>query len=375
LATGRVPTTANSPLTAKGDLFGYSTTQARVAVGSDGESLVADSSATTGLRWQSTPSASNPVLNSAFDIWQRGTSGSASGYTAGAGYNADRWQNYYAGTMTCSRQATNDTTNLPFIQYCARVQRNSGQTNTGGYYISYTMESTDSIRYAGRTVTLSWYARAGSNYSPTSSLLNYYLQTGTGTDGNNLFGFTGSVNSLNSTVTLTTTWQRFSATATLNTNIAQIGLAFYGNPTGTASTNDYFEITGVQIDIGNVALPYRRYSGTLQGELAACERYFKRWASGNGKVISNIAANSTSGGIAVFSIPKMRTTPSLTVSSQTHFGIGGVADCTAVSLDASSSDSIAAVNFTIGATSLTNRYAYTAQTNNASSTFDLSAEL
>ena len=306
MATGRVPTTANSPLTAKGDLFGYSTTQARVAVGSDGDSLVADSSATTGLRWQSTPSASNPVLNSAFDIWQRGTSGSATGYTAGAGYNADRWQNYYAGTMTCSRQATNDTTNLPFIQYCARVQRNSGQTNTGGYYISYTMESTDSIRYAGRLVTLSWYARAGSNYSPTSSLLNYYLQTGTGTDGNNLFGFTGSVNSLNSTVTLTTTWQRFSATATLNTNIAQIGLAFYGNPTGTASTNDYFEITGVQIDIGNVALPYRRYSGTLAGELAACQRYFV--STQTGIWTANSSTSATSG---IYLPVTMRATPTL----------------------------------------------------------------
>jgi hypothetical protein len=44
MATGRVPTTANSPLTAKGDLFGYSTTQARVAVVYNGETLVADSS-------------------------------------------------------------------------------------------------------------------------------------------------------------------------------------------------------------------------------------------------------------------------------------------------------------------------------------------
>ena len=51
MATGRVPTTANSPLTAKGDLFGYSTTQARVPVGSDGETIVADSSTATGLKW------------------------------------------------------------------------------------------------------------------------------------------------------------------------------------------------------------------------------------------------------------------------------------------------------------------------------------
>ena len=51
MATGRVPTTANSPLTAKGDLFTYSTAPARLAVGNNGESLVADSSTLTGLKW------------------------------------------------------------------------------------------------------------------------------------------------------------------------------------------------------------------------------------------------------------------------------------------------------------------------------------
>jgi hypothetical protein len=54
MATGRVPTTANSPLTAKGDLFGYSTTQARVPVGNDNEVLVADSSQSTGLKYTAT---------------------------------------------------------------------------------------------------------------------------------------------------------------------------------------------------------------------------------------------------------------------------------------------------------------------------------
>jgi len=70
MATGRVPTTANSPLTAKGDLFTYSTTQARLAVGNDGETIVADSAATTGLRYQANFAAGkNKIINGAFDIW------------------------------------------------------------------------------------------------------------------------------------------------------------------------------------------------------------------------------------------------------------------------------------------------------------------
>jgi len=76
MASGRIPSTANSPITAKGDLFTFSTAPARLAVGNNGESLVADSAATTGLRYQPTQAAGkNGVINGGFDNWQRGTSG------------------------------------------------------------------------------------------------------------------------------------------------------------------------------------------------------------------------------------------------------------------------------------------------------------
>jgi len=52
MATGRVPTTANSPLTAKGDLFTYSTAPARLAVGANDTALVADSTQSTGLAYK-----------------------------------------------------------------------------------------------------------------------------------------------------------------------------------------------------------------------------------------------------------------------------------------------------------------------------------
>jgi hypothetical protein len=40
-----------SPLTTKGDLYTYSTTDARLGVGTDGQALIADSAEATGLRW------------------------------------------------------------------------------------------------------------------------------------------------------------------------------------------------------------------------------------------------------------------------------------------------------------------------------------
>jgi hypothetical protein len=103
------------------------------------------------------------------------------------------------------------------------------------------------------------------------------LYTGTGTDQNAIgAGFTGAASPIDQNATLTTTWQRFTYTATLATNITQIAVGWKFEPTGTASTNDYFEVTGVQIDVGSVALPFRRAQNTLAGELVACQRYYQK---------------------------------------------------------------------------------------------------
>ncbi len=53
MATGRIPTSANSPLTTKGDLFTFSTGSAKLAVGSNTHTLVADSAEATGLKYVS----------------------------------------------------------------------------------------------------------------------------------------------------------------------------------------------------------------------------------------------------------------------------------------------------------------------------------
>jgi hypothetical protein len=125
-------------------------------------------------------------------VWQRGTSISVG--AAASGYSADRWFITTGGSAahTITRQATNDTTNLPFIQYCARVQRNSGQTGATQQSISQSFENINTAAYVGKTVTISFYARAGANFSPTSGTLNAVGYSGTGTDQNIALGYTGT---------------------------------------------------------------------------------------------------------------------------------------------------------------------------------------
>ena len=304
--------TPKSLVDAKGDLIAATAndTPARLAVGSNGETLVADSSTATGLRYQE-PLNLNPVLNSGFDIWQRGTSSTAIGSGT---FLADRWQAARAGFAagaSQSRQVTGDTTNLPNIQYCARVQRDSGNTSTATIYLGQNLESVNSIPYVGKTVTLSFYARKGANFSQTSSSIDSAFASGTGTDQNIVTS--GTLTGINNTITthtLTTTWQRFTVTKTIDATATQLALEFYYAPTGTAGAADYFEVTGVMINVGSVAYPFRRTTGTIQGELAACERYFQIVT---GQMVSGANTTIVYGGVNFRT--QMRTAPSVALSA------------------------------------------------------------
>jgi hypothetical protein len=269
-----------------------------------------------GSAWTPVMQGRNAIINGGFDIWQRGTS-----VTIGATntYSADRWVSIRAGGvtgLTVSRQ----TSTLTGFQYAARVQRDSGNTSTAVSFFVQNLETATSIPYAGQTVTFSFYARAGANFSSAGIGVN--VASGTGTDQNALSGFTGSTFVISQTQAITTTWTKYSFTGTVPSNSTQLAVYFTMTPVGTAGANDWFEVDGIQLETGSVATPFVRAGGTLQGELAACQRYYYRLTGVSGTTIGvgHYYAAGTFYCTLVFPVT-MRTQPGVGFSSGTGFTV------------------------------------------------------
>jgi hypothetical protein len=261
------------PVTTKGDLYTFSTTDARLAVGANGETLVADSSTSTGLRYQSNFSAGkNAVINGAFNVWQRGTSFS---FTAGGASNfcADRFFEYQdgTGTVTASQQTFTPGT-APVSGYEGQYFQRLAVAATGTSTLLQLGSRIEDVRtFAGQTVTFSFWAKAD---SARSSIVVFLQSFGSGGSGAVVVG--------TPSITYSTSWQRFSYTFAMpSVSGKTIGAGSYLEfDIRTAfSSGSVLDVWGVQWEASNTATAFQTATGTIQGELAACQRYFNRFSS------------------------------------------------------------------------------------------------
>jgi hypothetical protein len=309
----------NAIVDAKGDLIAASAadTPARLAVGSNGETLVADSSATTGLRYQPNFAAGkNKMINGDFGVWQRSTS---SAMTDGAYSAPDRYIGVWTaggGTSTWSRQTFTPGT-APVAGYegtfFSRTSATSGSAST---LIGIAQKVEDVRTFAGQTATFSFWAKADS----ARTLTIYARQEfGSGGSGDQLIYL--------STVSLTTSWQRFSVTGTvpsvsgktIGTNSRSVLYTYLD--AGAASGTPALDIWGYQWEAGNTATAFQTATGTIQGELAACQRYFQQISNTNGDGFCLGQAFSTTQVRFIYPYSEMRTSPSFTISTASDFGL------------------------------------------------------
>jgi hypothetical protein len=370
MATGRIPTTANSPLTAKGDLFTFSTGSAKLAVGSNGDTLVADSATTTGLRYKEDYAAGkNKIINGDFGVWQRGTTVSASNTYA---YLSDRWQSVCDGNFSGSRQT--------FTPGTAPVAGYEGKyffryTKTSGTYWQVQQPIEDVQTLAGQTATISFWAKV-------DSAKTVYIQL------TQNFGSGGSaaVTTSAGTQALTTSWARYSFTVAVpsisgktvgtSSNLAlEIGI-------GATTGNITLDLWGVQVEESSVATAFQTATGTLQGELAACQRYYVRWGDGTQAytLVSTsgwITNATTCGGFLNLPV-RMRTVPSAVEYANTLMiqdTALGTFNVTAVAMDtATFSGNTIAINFTSSGMTAA-RFARVLANNTTAAYLALTAEL
>jgi microcystin-dependent protein len=226
-----------------------------------------------------TPLGPNYLINSAFDIWQRGTS------TSTAGFLADRWQSQAVGGSgyTQSRQVlgldiSQATTGGEFF---FRQQHTVG-SGVGDY--SLVLTRVEDVRaLANKTVTFSFWATADSTRNLSIEFSQYFGSGGSAT-----------VNSISATkLAVTTSVTRYTVTATLPSIVGKTitagsfleiliwfdaGSNFNSRTAslGHQSGSYTFNVWGVQLEEGSIATPFRRNASSIQAELAACQRYYEK---------------------------------------------------------------------------------------------------
>jgi hypothetical protein len=255
----------------------------------------------------------NKIINGAFNIWQRGSSFASA---ADSTYFVDRFiTNWSAGgaTNTFSRQTFTPGT-APVSGYESQYFVRCAATGaTGTTQIGLGQRIEDVRTLAGQAVTFSFWAKADS-----ARTLSYYIQQNFGSGGSVTVTASGTIGAI------TTSWARYSVTVTLGAMTGKtIGTGTYlqwdifaASQTGAPN----IDFWGVQLEAGSSATAFQTSTGSNEGELSSCERYYQLISEGQtNEYMFNVAAYSATNMQGIFTYrTTMRTTPTLTMTSGTN---------------------------------------------------------
>jgi len=317
--------------------------------------------------------AKNKILNSDFGIWQRGTSFDATSFAGGL-YTADRWSPYANGTgatRTISRQTfTPGTAPITGYEGTYFMRIDTSVAGSGNSYVAQNQRIEDVRTFAGQTVTYSFFAKASATATVTLGLSQQF-----GSGGSSAVDTVAGTSA-----TLTTSWQRFSFTMTLpsisgktigTNSFLEAQLRLPANATFT------IDIWGIQLEAGSIATPFQTATGTIQGELAACQRYYWRQnATGVYSRFSNAGTADSTTFVSVYinnPVP-MRVVPTSFEYSNLTLYAGGFATLSSAALQSDSTQTMTQIGCT--GSGITQYRAYNLLANNTTSSYvGLSAEL
>lgn len=303
----------------------------------------------------------NCLINGGFDIWQRGTSAA----TAGGSYvSADRWWVYTAsGSATFGQETTTIPANS---QYAAKITSTGAGTSI---FVAQAVETENVLFYAGKNLTFSGQVAASASV-PLTVQVQWSATVDNAVNGS----WTTITPTSGGTVTPTsTTYVPFTAVFAIPSTAKSLRIGIYH--TGTVANGVVTYLGNFQAEVGSSATTFSRAGGTIQGELAACQRYYVRY-DGTDDVISNGAIWSTTLAFSVLQYPvEMRVAPTLSASATNAvliFANGGSATSSA---NAFAEVGTKTARWQITSSGLTSGYACWLQFNSSGKFLEISAEL
>jgi len=179
------------------------------------------------------------------------------------------------------------------------------------------------LQLSGKTVTLS--VKIRKNASLTTDL-NLVIAKSATVDASysatwTTIQQTTIANASMPTGTTSADWYTASVTATVPNDGTANSLRIGISEVSTQPSGAYWEISQAQLELGSVATAFSRAGGTIQGELAACQRYFNMIASyqANAPLGTGTTSSTTLMYLIVPMPVAMRTNPTIYQNSGTNY--------------------------------------------------------